>query len=146
MQEMTAQWDSYVLALHIGACFYMTGVIAVIQSVHYPSFADIADLKFVDFHRRHSDGLGFIVGPVMVVELATALWLCHNLGALAILNFAAVLGLWLSTFLISVPCHNSLASGFLADAHRKLVRTNWIRTALWSSRSLAFLLVLATRI
>lgn len=47
--------------------------------------------------------------------------------------------IWASTFLLQVPKHKVLTHGFDAEAHRFLVRTNWIRTAAWSVRGVVVL-------
>ena len=43
--------------------------------------------------------------------------------------------IWSSTFLVQIPCHESLAKGFDAVVHRRLVTTNWSRTVAWSLRA-----------
>ena len=43
--------------------------------------------------------------------------------------------IWLSTALVQVPLHRRLQGGFDAAAHRRLVRTNWLRTAAWTLRA-----------
>ena len=46
-----------------------------------------------------------------------------------------VLGIiWLSTFALQAPAHRRLLAGFDEGVHRRLVRTNWIRTAGWLAR------------
>jgi len=40
------------------------------------------------------------------------------------------------TVLRSIPAHERLTSGYDADAHRRLVQTNWLRTGAWSARGL----------
>ena len=42
--------------------------------------------------------------------------------------------IWLVTFFISVPQHNILSHGYNQIALDTLIRTNWIRTILWSLR------------
>ena len=42
--------------------------------------------------------------------------------------------IWLSTFALQVPCHARLGRGFSLGAWRLLVRSNWVRTVLWSAR------------
>ena len=37
--------------------------------------------------------------------------------------------------LVQVPLHRRLQGGFDAAAHRRLVRTNWLRTAAWTLRA-----------
>jgi hypothetical protein len=41
---------------------------------------------------------------------------------------------WLSTWVVQIPLHNCLAAGFDSEAHRRLVKTNWMRTAAWTLR------------
>ncbi|OZC02533.1 hypothetical protein BSZ36_05815, partial [Rubricoccus marinus] len=54
----------------------------------------------------------------------------------ALLAGAALIGLiWASTAFIQVPLHNALGGAFDAEAHSRLVGTNWIRTVLWSLRA-----------
>jgi hypothetical protein len=44
---------------------------------------------------------------------------------------------------LQVPAHGVLAEGFDADAHRRLVASNWIRTIAWTARSLLLLALTA---
>jgi hypothetical protein len=55
---------------------------------------------------------------------------------------AAVLAIWASTFFIQVPVHDRLCVAFDAELHRRLVLSNWIRTVLWSCRSVLMFRVL----
>jgi len=59
------------------------------------------------------------------------------------LGFLALGLIWVSTWRLQVPIHRKLAAGFDAGAHRRLVSTNWLRTALWSLRSLLVLAMIA---
>ena len=82
------------------------------------------------------------------IELVTALalvWLRpFGLPAWQVWTGLALVGvIWLSTALLQVPLHNTLAAGFDADVHRRLVATNWIRTVAWSLRSALVLAMLA---
>jgi hypothetical protein len=40
-----------------------------------------------------------------------------------------------STVFLQVPAHRRLSDGFDAATHDRLVRTNWIRTAGWTMRT-----------
>jgi hypothetical protein len=97
--------------------------------------------EFSKYEERHAALTNWIVGPPMLVELATALllfWIrpadvsTWNLS----IGLALLIVIWLSTALVQVPCHNALKRGFDAAAHRRLVWTNWVRTAGWSLRGL----------
>jgi hypothetical protein len=122
-------------------CTYaMTGIIWFVQLVHYPLFDRVASDRWMEFHRAHSTRITWIVAPLMLLELVAAIY--FYVSPAGIMNrsekeIAAVLVIfiWLSTFALQVPQHNRLAKGFLADAHRRLVVTNWVRTIAWSARS-----------
>lgn len=124
--------------LQLISCFIMTGVIAVIQLIHYPSFFYIDRSQFEVFHRKHTAALGFIAAPTMCVELFSGFALATSGNLWWILNFVVIVVLWLITFLVSVPAHNRLAAGFNESDGLRLVNTNWLRTLLWVGRSVAF--------
>lgn len=46
-----------------------------------------------------------------------------------------VAALWASTFLVQIPCHRALGRGWDEAIHRRLVRMNWLRTGLWTTRA-----------
>lgn len=120
------------------ACFFMTGVIWIIQLIQYPGFMFASRDRFVHFHTFHSRRITFVVGPTMLLELLTAavLFLAVEQNALVMaVNLASVMLLWALTFFVSVPIHNRLALGFDEKLVRRLTVTNWYRTALWTLRS-----------
>ena len=133
-------------------CFFMTGVIWIIQTIHYPGFIFADRAGFQKFHEFHSSRITPIVGPVMFIELLTAVglflvsWEITSRAETlwSSINLALVLGLWALTVFVSVPIHNSLATGFDAQLVEKLTTTNWYRTALWTLRSV-FLSILIYR-
>ena len=131
--------DSWALTIQTASCFFMTGVILIIQRIHYPCFAQIKIEEFSNFHGQHTKALGSIAGPAMILELVSALWLSRWGEPWWVLNAIGVCSLWALTFLVSVPAHNRLAKGFDQTAWRRLVSTNWLRTLLWGVRSLGFL-------
>lgn len=130
------------LVPHAAFCFYLTGLVWVIQLAHYPAFAWIDEKEFARFHARHTAVMGVIVGPAMVAELATALVLASKFQPVWVVNLLAVAVIWFTTFFRSVPSHNKLAKSRDPDEIRRLVRWNWARTVLWSARSLVFLWLL----
>ena len=128
-----------VLWVHFGVTAYMVGVIAVVQAVHYPMFAWVDRDRYIDFQKRHMQGITWVVGPPMVVEAMLALGLVlidHSgvSGSLAALGLVLLGVVWGSTALQQVPAHNRLMQGFDEDAHRSLVRSNWVRTLAWTGR------------
>ena len=137
------------LAAQFFTTFAMTGLIWLVQLVHYPLFDRVAGDRFVQFETDHSNWITWIVLPLMCGELGSAIWLAYGRGDqpdrwLWYAGLAMVAGLWLCTALLSVPEHNVLMKGFDADSHRRLVTTNWPRTLLWSLRSGLLLYVFFT--
>ncbi|HEX7675931.1 MAG TPA: hypothetical protein VF412_17265 [Bdellovibrio sp.] len=130
--------------LQFACCFFLTGVIWVIQLTHYPAFAMIVRDQFVTFHKRHTSAMGFIVGPGMIVELLTAILLCREYQLVWICNLAGVLLIWGMTIFWSIPSHSKLAQGQDLLEIRNLVRTNWFRTCIWTVRSFVFILMIAS--
>ena len=126
---------------HLAATLFMTGLIWFVQVVHYPLFAGTGGAEFADYEQRHTGLTTWVVGPPMLVEGATALLLFWyrpaGVAAWQLWAGAALLAvIWLSTALVQVPCHEVLSRGFDSLAHRRLVGTNWMRTAAWSLRGL----------
>ena len=130
-----------ILLSQIASTWFMTGLIWFVQVVHYPLFGRVGDSEFVAYEQRHTSLTTWVVGPPMLIEVATAvllLWFRPSgvspwqvwlgVGLLAVV--------WLSTAFQQVPCHNLLSQRFDAPTHERLVTTNWIRTIAWSSRAI----------
>ena len=129
---------NFLFFLNTISVFLLTGVIWTIQLIHYPSFHYIDKLSFVNFHKFHERRISIIVIPLMIVELITSVVLYMNDTSSLIfaLNLAIIVLIWCSTFFIQVPIHTILSSGKDKKMIEKLVKTNWIRTFLWTIRML----------
>ena len=130
----------WVFLAHVLATLTMFGAIWIVQVVHYPLFALVGEGGWADYESRHQALITLVVGPAMVAELATALWLVlrplDGVPFAAFVAGAVLVGLiWASTAFVQVPLHSALSAGFDAEAHRRLVATNWARTLLWTARS-----------
>ena len=133
----------WLLPVHYAVTWALVGLIWTIQMVHYPLFAQVGPEHFVAYHRRHTREITLVVGPLMLAELVTAAllvlegnrdpWLLASLPLLALI--------WISTGLVQIPLHNTLTTGFDAHAHRRLVTTNWWRTAAWSARGICIMMM-----
>ncbi len=129
-----------VLVAHAAVTWFLAGLIWVVQLVHYPLFDHVERERFVSFEQAHSRRITWIVAPAMLLELVTGVWLPWTLGpgperGLLLIGAALIAAFWLSTFFVQVPCHRRLARGYDSDAHRRLVRSNWFRTAVSSLRA-----------
>jgi hypothetical protein len=129
------------LLLHTATTLAMTGIIWFVQVVHYPLFASTGAESFSSYEIRHAKRTGWVVGPLMCLEAASALaltWIAPR-SMVVWTGLALLVIIWLSTFLLQVPLHRRLSRGFDGTSHRALVRGNWIRTVAWTARSVASL-------
>ncbi len=135
-----------LLLVQLATTLMLTGIIWFVQIVHYPLFSQVGEAGFRIYAQSHATRTGWVVAPLMLVELASAiLLLIDSLRPVFVPSAAAVVGLillavvWFSTFLLQVPMHNRLAHGFQTSAAGRLVATNWLRTFCWTLRALLLL-------
>ena len=67
--------NNFVLLGHLIFTSIMTGVIWVIQIVHYPSFHFIEKELYTAFQKFHMNKISIIVMPIMLAELITGIML-----------------------------------------------------------------------
>lgn len=133
--------STLIFVVHLGATLLMAGVIWIVQVVHYPLFAGVGREAFAAYEAQHQRRITWVVGPLMLIELATAVMLVvtHSPPGvpawMPLLSLVLVGVIWLSTAFVQVPLHNALGGAFEAAAHARLVATNWIRTLAWSLRA-----------
>jgi hypothetical protein len=128
------------LLIQVATTWAMTGIIWFVQLVQYPSFAQVDPASFPSFHAQHSTAISVLVGPLMIAEAISAfafIWAPLRVQApwQIWLGVGLVAVIWASTFLLQVPAHTRLGSGFDEEAWRVLVNTNWVRTIAWSARA-----------
>ena len=137
---------SATLILHIFSTFFLTGLIWVIQLIHYPAFRFVESSEFINFEKLHTHRISLVVIPLMFTELFSGIYLVFSKEAHLYLkyNFALVLLIWASTFFLSVPLHTKLSLGKNLDTINKLVTTNWPRTISWTLRSSIIIFLIYT--
>ena len=134
-------WINTVLILQALATTYMAGLIWFVQVVHYPLFAEVGMDHFCAYEKRHIRATGMVVGPAMLLEMASSIALAllrpgQSIQLLNAIGIGLLLLIWLSTWTLQVPCHRSLERTHDAGVIRKLVMTNWLRTVCWTIRML----------
>lgn len=139
--------DSLVLGAQVAATWAMVGLIWFVQVVHYPLFGWIGDDEAVPYAVEHQRRTALVVGLPMAVEGVTALWLLADppAGSSRVWPFVGCVLLAVvhgSTVLLQVPQHAALARANDAARIRRLVRSNWIRTAAWTARGLVTVVLL----
>jgi hypothetical protein len=142
-----------VLLANLAVTLCLVGLIWTIQIVHYPLFAHVGAAEFARYHALHNSLITFLVGPLMLAEVAFTFgwltepgdgppwlpWVCAALVAVA----------WLSTALLSVPLHGALGAASADERPAlvaRLVLTNWPRTLAWTARAALLLFALARRL
>ena len=137
-----------VLCTHAWATCGMAGLIWFVQIVHYPLMAKVGVERYAAYQRSHEARTPWVVAPLMLIEAATSvalLWLMRAQPwgvAIAWTGAGLLAVIWASTFLLQVPAHQQLGGGFDAQAHRRLVSSNWIRTFAWTARGVLAIVLL----
>lgn len=129
----------FLFLIHAGATLFLVGLIWTIQIVHYPLFRNVGADGYAAYQTQHMSRITYVVAPVMLAELATAIYFAFAVYDDVNPNYfrfglALVLLIWISTMLIQSPIHGRLAKAFNDDLVSRLVSTNWIRTFLWTLR------------
>jgi len=133
-----------VLVIHAAITWALVGLIWTIQVVHYPLFQNVGDRGFVAYHARHMAMITWVVGPLMLAEVGSAvLLLCFGERSLLFGVSGGALGLvWASTALSQIPLHQKLTHGYHRATIDRLIRTNWCRTLAWTVRGLCLVALL----
>ena len=131
-----------VLIAHLIFSSVMTGVIWVIQIVHYPSFHFIEKELYTAFQKFHMNKISIIVMPIMLAELITGVMLLFDKSSKSfflITSLIILILIWAITGVFFSKVHSKLIFGYQELVVNQLVVMNWIRTLLWTLR-LFFLL------
>ena len=131
--------NNFVLLGHLIFTSIMTGVIWVIQIVHYPSFHFIEKELYTAFQKFHMNKISIIVIPIMLAELITGMMLFLDKSSkspLLVISFVILVLIWLITGVFFSKAHNELMTGYQELVVNQLVAINWIRTLLWTLRLL----------
>ena len=144
ISNRTMAFSPLLFLLHIGSTLYMVGLIWFVQLVHYPLHGSVGSEEFVLYQQRHMQWTSFAVGPAMLIEAGTTVFLCFyphkTFPSWSVYSgLGLLLLIWLSTALFQVPFHNQLLSEFNASVHNHLVLSNWIRTFGWTLRGILIL-------
>lgn len=114
--------------------FGLVVLIWLAQTVIYPSFEHIEATDFKHWHHRYTQIITAFVVPLMCGQAAVIAYQVVVRAQLSdVLSAALVVGCWTSTFTLSVHYHAALQkNGKQIEIIEKLIRSNWIRTILWS--------------
>ena len=128
---------SYLNIFNIAISWGLFILIWLVQIIIYPGLTRIPARDFVNYHTWYMVRITTVVFPLMICEvIITIAWLFLQ-NSLIYATFAAglVTVVWISTFTLQVPIHRSLQKGKDESKIKRLVATNWIRTAAWSLKA-----------
>jgi hypothetical protein len=137
-------WPYTLWLAHLAATLFLVGLIWVVQVVHYPLFARVGAEQFHAYWLGHTRLITFLVAPSMLTEVATGVLLFVarppgvSFGVLLV-GFGLLLLNWVSTWGVQIPLHERLGRRFDPATLRKLVLSNWLRTAAWTLRGVLVL-------
>jgi hypothetical protein len=127
----------WLLVLHAWGTTFMTGLVWLVQRVHYPMMAHLKDPRALQaYAAEHAARITPMVALAMLIEAATAAALALMLTPAALIGLILLAGVWILTFAVLVPMHARLQRIGDAALVRTLVVWNWPRTWLWTARSL----------
>ncbi len=135
------------LLANTAATGVLIGLILTVQLVHYPLFAAVGRAEWPAYAAAHARRITPLVAPWMALELATSLWLAAAPPpgvprAPAWAAAGATLLTWGVTLLVNGPAFARLARAWDDGLHRRVVRANWLRVALWTGRGALLLFLL----
>ena len=138
--------DDLLLLVHLVTTAVLAGMVWVVQLVVYPAFRTVGPTAgWAAHHRRHSTAMATVIAlPWALQGLTVALLLVRRPGPLVLLTAALAAATVLVTVAVSVPLHTRLGDGYDDALARRLISTNWWRTAAWTAGT-ACAAVLAAR-
>ncbi|MDA8930816.1 hypothetical protein N9J07_05485 [Bacteroidia bacterium] len=110
-------------------------LIWMVQLLLYPSFNFYSKQNLVSWHTSYTPRITFIVAPLMLIQLAVAVFRIYiDLRLHYVLFATLVAAAGLVTFFVFIPMHSKIQEGGASDMlMSRLVNLNWSRTLIWSA-------------
>lgn len=136
-----------LLLVHAGATCFLAGLVWVVQLVVYPGFREAGDAAaWPALHAAHCRRMALAVSvPWAVQGLSLAGLLVRHDAPLPLLAVTSLLALAtvVLTVTVSVPLHEQLPT-YDDGVARRLIATNWWRTAAWTAGAVCSLALVAS--
>jgi len=119
----------------------MFGLMWAVQIVIYPQFKSVAPADFATYAADHSSRITVALALLAPAEIVFAAWLWLDtpagLSRAAVFASGALLAVgWISTAIWFGPLHDKFNGEYDLERIDLLIRTNWLRTLLWSARAI----------
>ncbi|MBT8362641.1 MAG: hypothetical protein HKP41_01035 [Desulfobacterales bacterium] len=120
--------------VNFGLCI----LIWLVQLVIYPSFEEIEESRFPQWHKRYTLRISCLVLPLMLsqVVLFGHLIYQNSFNAVSLIQGLLIFSAWVVTFTLSVPCHKKLSKKKDTYQIKRLIASNWLRTVAWTTTSI----------
>lgn len=109
-------------------------LIWMVQLVVYPSFYYYSTPQLLQWHKKYTLLVTWIVLPLMLGQLICGSFsVIVDFTTITMFKLLLILMTWVLTFVVFVPLHQALETASPQQPIvKKLVRKNWSRTALWT--------------
>lgn len=124
------------LQSHAAVSLALACVLWTVQLVIYPAFRFISADVFHRWHYNYTGAITWVVAPLILIQtggVAGRFVVLGHADGLWLFEAACTVLAWAVTVFVSVPLHTRLQRVRDEEDMRKLVLTNWLRTAAWSA-------------
>ena len=148
-EDPAVDLDAALLWAHAAATTALAGLAWVVQLVVYPAFRVVGESPvWPALHAHHTRAMASVVTLPWAVQGLTLAVLLARRPAGTTLPLLALTGVLAATTVVvtvvsSVPLHARLAAGYDDGLARRLVATNWLRTAAWTLGAVCSLVLVA---
>ena len=129
----------FLLFLHGCVTFFLTGLIWVVQLVHYPMFRFLDPKTQSNALKFHQQKISIIVVPLMLFELLSGVYLAYvqwsSLASFHRINMVLLMVIWVHTFGLMVPFHQKISVQLNYELLQKTLTHHWVRTLAWTIKS-----------
>lgn len=114
--------------------FGLVVLIWMVQLIIYPNFKYHNQDSLLKWHKKYTVRIAGVVIPLMFGQLLLYLYLVFAQPNVSLyIRTALVISVWIVTFAVFVPLHNTINKGKSSDKIlHDLASKNWIRTLIWS--------------
>ena len=137
----------YNVAIDLIFCIniFLVSLIIITQLISYPLFLRVGRGEFLAYHKFYTKQISYVVVLPMLLELFLSIYvLAIDVNRLTFTNITLLSVVWLSTFIVQVPIHNRLSVEYSGELVNQLIKTNWLRTSIWTVKLILIYIMTCT--